>query len=309
VVGIWHFPFIILSNRTYQSHRDRLHKAGPEMRSQSRMTTDLITTALSRLKAGTTQVEFIHKPHIGWPHPPHNPYPPPRRGSSLATAVTKYPVAVLDSSFNPPTLAHRALALLPAASSATDARLLLLSVRNADKVPLPGDASPMQRVEMMVRLAHEINASVGLVDAPAFVQKAELLRAALPAGAQLTFVQGVDTLERFLAPRYYGDGSTAAMHAALRRFFSPDGDDSRVICARRAMELVGPQGESAIFRAAREWVQANRINITDIDSELQTFSSSEVRAKVRARDSSWRQMVPNGIVEYIEQHNLYLDLT
>ena len=273
------------------------------------MSTDLITSALSRLKAGATQVEFIHKPHIGWPHPPHSPYSPPRRGSPLATTISKYPVAVLDSSFNPPTLAHRALAILPAASSTTDARLLLLSVRNADKVPHPGDASPLQRVEMMVRLAREVNAAVGIVDAPAFVQKAELLRTALPAGAQLTFVQGVDTLERFLAPRYYGDGSTTAMHAALRRFFSPDGDDSRVICARRATELVDPQRESAIFEAAQEWVQANRINITDIDHELQTFSSSDVRAKVRARDSSWRQMVPNGMVEYIEQHNLYLDLT
>jgi nicotinamide-nucleotide adenylyltransferase len=162
---------------------------------------------------------------------------------------------------------------------------------------------------MMVRLAREVNAAVGLVDAPAFVHKAELLRAALPAGAELTFVQGIDTLERFLAPRYYGDGSTTAMHAALRRFFAPDGDNSRVICTRRAMELADPQGESAIFEAAREWVQADRINIVDIDNELQTFSSSEVRAKVRAKDGSWRRMVPNGIAEYIEQHNLYLDLT
>jgi nicotinamide-nucleotide adenylyltransferase len=159
---------------------------------------------------------------------------------------------------------------------------------------------------MMVLLAREVNAAVGLVDAPAFVRKAELLRAALPAGAQLTFVQGIDTLERFLAPRYYGDGSTTAMHVALRRFFAPDGDNSQIICTRRATELADPQGESALFEAAREWVQANRINVVEIDNELQTFSSSEVRAKVRARDSSWPRMVPIQIAEYIGQHNLYL---
>jgi nicotinamide-nucleotide adenylyltransferase len=159
---------------------------------------------------------------------------------------------------------------------------------------------------MMVRLAHEAHAAVGLVDVPAFVHKAEILRAALPAGAQLTFIQGIDTLERFLAPRYYGDSSITAMHAALRRFFAPDGDNSRIICTRRVVELADPQGESAIFEAAREWVEANRVNIMDIDNELQTFSSSEVRAKVRTKDSSWRQMVPNGIAEYIEEHNLYL---
>ncbi|KAF8492601.1 Nucleotidylyl transferase [Russula emetica] len=272
-------------------------------------TTDLIASALSRLKAGSTQVEFIHKPHIRWPHPQPNPHSSTGPGpGSITTTVSDsgLPVTVLDSSFNPPTLAHRALALLPVASSPTDARLLLLSVRNADKVPRPGDASPVQRVEMMVRLAHEVNAAVGLVDAPAFVHKAEILRAALPAGVQLTFVQGIDTLERFLAPRYYGDGSITAMHAALRRFFAADGDNSRIICTRRVVELANPQGESAILEAAREWVEANRINIVDIDNELQTFSSSEVRAKVRAKDSSWRQMVPDGIAEYIEEHNPYL---
>lgn len=274
-------------------------------------TTDLIASALSRLKVGSTQVEFIHKPHIRWPHPQPqpNPYSSPGPGAGPITTTDSdsgLPVAVLDSSFNPPTLAHRALALLPVPSCPTDARLLLLSVRNADKVPRPGDASPVQRVEMMVRLAHEVNAAVGLVDAPAFVHKAEILHAALPAGAQLTFVQGIDTLERFLAPRYYGDGSITAMHAALRHFFAPDGDNSRIICTRRIVELADPQGESAIFEAAREWVEANRINFADIDNTLQTFSSSEVRAKVRAKDNSWRQMVPNGIAEYIEGHNLYL---
>jgi len=271
----------------------------------STTTTDFIVSALSRLKAGSTQVEFIHKPHIRWPHPQQ---PIPHLSDSITTTVSDsgLPVAVLDSSFNPPTLAHRALALLPATSSPTYARLLLLSVRNADKVPRPGDASPVQRVEMMVRLAHEVNAAVGLVDAPAFVHKAEILRAALPARTQLTFVQGIDTLERFFAPRYYGDGSIAAMHAALQRFFAPDGDNSRIICTRRVMGPADPQGESAVFEAAREWVEANRINMVDIENELQRSSSSEVRAKVRAKDSSWRQMVPNGIAEYIEEHNLYL---
>lgn len=275
--------------------------------------TDLIASALSRLKAGSTRVEFIHKPHARWPYPQGlqlNPHSSPGPGpGSITTTVSDsslLPVAILDSSFNPPTLAHRALASLPVASSPRDARLLLLSVRNADKAPRPGDASPVQRVEMMVRLAHEVNAAVGLVDAPAFVHKAEILHAALPAGAQLTFVQGIDTLERFFAPRYYGDGSITAMHAALRRFFAPDGDNSRIICTRRVVELADPQGELAIFEAAREWVDAKRINMVDIDNELQTFSSSEVRAKVRAKDNSWRQMVPEGIARYIEEHDLYL---
>jgi nicotinamide-nucleotide adenylyltransferase len=260
---------------------------------------DIITTALSRLQARITTLELVHKPYIGWPYPRPSSHSP----TGTTTNISAFRVAILDSSFNPPTRAHRALALLPAAASPTEARLLLLSVRNADKAPRSGDASSVQRVEMMVRLAQDINAAVGLLDAPAFVHKAELLRAALPAGAQLTFIQGTDTLERFLTPRYYGDGSTVAMNAALQHFFAPDGDDSRVVCARR---VVNPRGESAILEAAREWVRADRIRIVDIDDELQTFSSSRVRAKARARDSSWRQMVPNSIAEYIEEQSLYL---
>ena len=269
------------------------------------MMTDLVSAAITRLQRGATKLEFIHKPYSGWPYPRPGPYA--LTGSPVATGVSAFRVAVLDSSFNPPTLAHRALSLLPAAASPTEARLLLLSVRNADKTPRPGDASPSQRVEMMVRLACDVSAAVALVDAPAFIHKAERLRTALPAGAQLAFIQGIDTLERFLAPRYYGDGTPEAMDTALRQFFAPDGSDARVVCARRAMELADPRRETATLEAAREWVRADRVSIADIDDKLQTFSSSEVRAKVRARDDSWCRMVPSYIAEYIEEQNLYLD--
>ena len=269
------------------------------------MTTDLVSAAIARLQRGATKVEFIHKPYSGWPYP--RPGPHALTASPVATVVSAFRVAVLDSSFNPPTLAHRALSLLPAAASPTEARLLLLSVRNADKTPRPGDASPSQRVEMMVRLACDVNAAVALVDAPAFIHKAERLRTALPVGAQLAFIQGIDTLERFLAPRYYGDGSLEAMDAALRQFFAPDGSNARIICARRATELADPRGETATLEVARDWVRTDRVSIVDIDGELQTFSSSKVRAKVHARDDSWCRMVPSYIAEYIEEQNLYLD--
>jgi nicotinamide-nucleotide adenylyltransferase len=277
--------------------------------SPSHMLTDTISPALSRLQAGTTKVEFIYKPYTTWPYSRDTPHFTTSSESPTATSSSPFRIAVLDSSFNPPTLAHRALALLPAAASSSEARLLLLSVRNADKIPRTGDASSEQRIQMMVRLAREVDAAVGLIDAPAFVHKAQRLRTALPAQAQLAFVQGIDTLERFFASRYYGDGSPEAMHAALRCFFTPDGDDARVICARRSIKLSGSQEESMALVAAQGWVQAGRITVVDIDKELQTFSSSEVRAKVRAKDDSWRLMVPKDIEEYIEEQSLYLDLT
>ena len=42
-------------------------------------------------------------------------------------------------------------------------------------------------------------------------------------------MQGIDTLERFPAPRYCGDGSIMVMHGTLRRIFAPDGENSRIL--------------------------------------------------------------------------------
>lgn len=116
------------------------------------------TTLLQRVQRGLSTVELIHTSHSRWPLPPVSPH----RAPTLQ-------ISVLDSSFNPPTLAHLAIANLrppspPAPSSALassssddfDARLLLLSVRNVDKQLKPGDATFEQRMEMMVLLAQDL---------------------------------------------------------------------------------------------------------------------------------------------------------
>jgi hypothetical protein len=73
------------------------------------------------------------------------------------------------------------------------------------------------------------------------------------------------------------------MYAAARRFFAPDGDNSRVIRALRVTELAVPQGESAIFKAEREWTEANWIKYRGRKRRASNISSSGVRAKVRAK--------------------------
>src|SRR4051794_37180912 len=94
-----------------------------------------LTALISRLRGGCQTLEMVKT-----------------YGSALTTAKH---ILVLDSSFNPPTVAHRALALIPTGTAASepDAMLLLLSVTNADKVPKSGDALPEQRLEMMELVA------------------------------------------------------------------------------------------------------------------------------------------------------------
>ena len=102
----------------------------------------------------------------------------------------------------------------------------------------------------MVREARDINVAVRFIHAPAFVYKVELdtsCRSFCWSAARLR--------ERYRHTRAFSCASIPSitgMHAALRRFFAPDADDSRVIRTRRVVELADPQGESAIFEAARE---------------------------------------------------------
>jgi len=280
-------------------------------------------------------------------------------------------ISVLDSSFNPPTLAHLALASLspdaycqstlpagsadtPGVTSGFDARLLLLSVRNADKGLKPTDATYVQRLEMMIHLADavvpdssshnatnsdphtaaESNVAVAIIDEPTFVGKerilTEFLRAHLASlaqssspessaratalesppqvAAELTFIVGMDTLERILAPRYYP--SYADMRGSLKQFMST----SRLVCSRRIIpgQLSSAQvyKEKEIMALAKDYLDILRLTVVDIGEEIEAYSSSEVRKRVGERDASfWTRMVTPDIAKYIRLEGLYNDMS
>lgn len=290
------------------------------------MSSQIFEAQLREIQHGKSQIALIHTPHSSWPLRP-------KSGLNLTMTPSTLRVSVLDSSFNPPTRAHLALASLPHhsqsassdSSSEYDARLLLLSVRNADKQLKLGDATHVQRMEMMLLLAHDIrdnNTAVAIVDEPTFVGKSTALIAFLhshllqlslspPASVissiELSFVQGFDTLERLLSPRYYG--SVEQMHQALRRFLSADEENSRVVCARRVMATnaahVDAAKEEQALEPVRDLVLSNRIVLVDIDEDTQTLSSSEVREKISRGDESWHEMVTGSLAEYIVREKLY----
>ncbi|KAJ3825667.1 hypothetical protein F5880DRAFT_1477807 [Lentinula raphanica] len=215
-------------------------------------------------------VYILWSDHPLWPLPPNSPVP-----SSTHPHRQRYPknlnVSVLDSSFNPPTLAHLALANTSRPRTTSDdkydAHLLLLSVRNADKSLKEGDATYAQRVEMMIELARDDrnrNVAVGITNEPTFVGKSRALNGFLkerldgfnvveqdqtqpesPRPSPLTprvtlsFILGIDTLIRLFNPKYYTnaahpEGSEELMLSSLHQFFVEDG--SRVVCAGRSPE-------------------------------------------------------------------------
>ncbi|KLO07627.1 Nucleotidylyl transferase [Schizopora paradoxa] len=325
-----------------------------------------------RVQSRTSPVEIIYRSHELWPLPP-----PPKCAAPNARRLPLR-ISVLDSSFNPPTLAHLALirSLPPRESNVEDydARLLLLSVRNADKALKPGDASYEQRLEMMVRLAHELqstgsgsasdpnppnaaNVAVAIIDEPTFIRKSSVLRSFLlehhhtllrdrgekeyPVASstnsqtqeiQLTFLMGFDTLERFLAPRYYvpsdpatfSGGNEDAEHfmlAALKTFFAapPTGNGSRVICAYRSISSpAGPQigtvttdreiaGDNRTILLAKRFETNQFISFIHLPEGVGALSSSEVRSRI-SKELNWKHIVIHEIALFIEKQSLYVSV-
>lgn len=127
---------------------------------------------------------------------------------------------VLDSSFNPPTLAHFQIATsaLQEKPDSPVRLLLLLATQNADKPAKP--ASFEDRLVMMELFAHDLlshlqssqqkqqqlpQIDIGVTRKPYFVDKAAEIETAdiYPASLEQVHLTGYDTLIRIFNPKYY----------------------------------------------------------------------------------------------------------
>lgn len=263
------------------------------------MSTDL-SSLVETIQTGRLPIAFPYTPHPHWPLSPQSP--------SLSSRP-HLRIAILDSSFNPPTIAHAALLRARPLDEHTDfdAHLLLLSVRNADKALKPGDATHAQRAEMMARFAAGVpNCGVGLLDAPMWVDKAVTVRKGLPLDAPtftLTWLLGLDSLERLFAPRYYA--SEAAMLASIERFLDPASGENEVVCAWRGF-VNGEERQKQIPELAQPFVEQGQIRMIELEGEMGEVSSTELRARRARGDERWRELVPTEITGYVAEKGLYI---
>jgi nicotinamide-nucleotide adenylyltransferase len=328
---------------------------------------------LARVQAGLSHTELVYVPHSKWPLA--------HRESSVKDAPNPLRISILDASFNPPTLAHLALVNAPRPrSQATDdygisdrgkeekdydARVLLLSVKNADKTLKPTDATYIQRLEMMHLLAGHVsrpahsdyaphstaasaNVAIGIVNEPTFVGKSTSILSFLndrldsfstnvttaestasitsvyttipKPRFELSFIVGMDTLKRLVAPRYYG--SEESMAVSLNRFLSPEEDSSVIVCARRNTQpsTFTPTATSSLIttttvddvpESAKRFIGSGRIKLIDIGAEESTYSSTNVRNTVKELGVNevgrqvWGKFVVPNVVDYIAKEGLY----
>lgn len=283
-----------------------------ELHSAMKLASKLARTAASAATSNGSGVRLVYSTSSTWPF---------SSGESCKCSTGRaMDIAVLDSSFNPPSRAHLALLvsrpILSDRNRSYDGHLLLFSTQNADKgAGKPGDASLTQRVEMMTLLAKDVeriqaasgdrvNVAVGLVDKPLIFAKSTLTwdlikqqeqHGQVQSNARLHWVVGFDTLYRVFQLKYYP--SLQEFQQQCSQFF--ERERTTFVCARRdpssypqlsASELSrehvqqqANQEEDKLLASeyVARWVRKGCIGMLDIDKEQAKLSSTRIRSVLK----------------------------
>ena len=217
-------------------------------------------------------------------------------------------LVVLDSSFNPPTVAHAHLLRACAERFAAERALLLLAKQNADK-PVTG-AGLVQRLQMMELLARDLPGApptlCGVTAHPIFVDKAAALGALCAPDAPVHLIVGYDTWVRVIDPKYYDEGG---LHAALGRLFAA----VHVVVASRdpaGASAMAPlsvaEQQQAVESALPAELTRGRLHFVEVPSPLDAVSSSAIRSAIARGDvGAAREMLPACLHAYVESEALF----
>ncbi|KAM0428628.1 hypothetical protein ACHAPT_006991 [Fusarium lateritium] len=223
---------------------------------------------------------------------------------------------ILDSSFNPPTLAHAGMARSALRARDGGRLMLLLSVNNADKAPKP--ASFPVRLGMMEAFGRELareveglEVDVAVTTMPFFHDKA---RAIVQSGfygdeqPTQTFLAGFDTLVRIFNPKYYGEGG-------MRRALGPFFEGARVRVTTRPDDTWGGVEEQRAWLTGAKlgevggddaWV--GKVEVVEGDEGGEGVSSSRVREVVRSGVGDLDGLVGEEVRGWIEREALYREV-
>ncbi|GAA5961546.1 hypothetical protein JCM3765_002621 [Sporobolomyces pararoseus] len=299
----------------------------------TRLPTSSTIPIASLLSSPPSPLSFIYSSHSSWPYPPNS-----------TTSTLSPTISVLDSSFNPPHAAHKALAETVSSSSDStppQAHLLTFTISNADKKLDEKDL--FTRLEMIRSMAIDLNrqdsknwnnVAVAVLDAATFVKKAEILKREIPKlllssllkqqqeeeekviefEPNFVFPVGWDTLIRIFASRYYPPPGPD-LSTSMETLFSTN--RSSLVCARRASsqqsQQVEAEEEEQEFLSRPEvdkWVKLGKLKVVDLketDSEIRSISSTRIREMVKKGDwDGVKEMVPfASVVEVIKKERLY----
>lgn len=245
--------------------------------------------------------------------------PPP----SVKDTSSPKKLYILDSSFNPPTLAHLRIALSALTNDkhssvrSSQKLVLLLSTHNADKAPKP--AAFEQRLVMMEILAHDllsackksldtetrptneekpeseeegdaISIDIALTTHALFTKKALAISSSSSYGSSIpqTHLVGYDTLIRILEPKYYDPPNLSSLDPFLS-------SNSLLVTYRPGASWEGKaeqdtylgalgNGERESEGGKREWVTDGRIQFNEGESSRRK-EGEEVVSSTKVREA------------------------
>ncbi|CAK4034797.1 Hypothetical predicted protein [Lecanosticta acicola] len=238
---------------------------------------------------------------------------------------------ILDSSFNPPSIAHRTLAKSALTRSVLEnyesphRLLLLFAVMNADKAPSP--AAFEQRLSMMTVFAHDLLESlsadsqttpvpvdIGVTTAPYYTDKSSAIETEgaewYPTKPIHVHLVGFDTLTRFFAAKYYQKFNPP--FSALNPYFDaghrlrvtlrPD-DDHGSVDEQRSFHKRLEDGEMEKDGAKKEW--ANQVELVSPNPKA-GVSSTKIRRAAKSGDwETVKELCTPSVAEWVQNHRLY----
>ncbi|TKA82319.1 hypothetical protein B0A55_01439 [Friedmanniomyces simplex] len=252
---------------------------------------------------------------------------PPSSGDSPKTLF------ILDSSFNPPSIAHQTLAASALHKSSSDARpkphrlLLLFATMNAEKAP--SAAAFEQRLTLMTVFAADLLESlkdsqdhsvvpvdIGVTSLPYYTDKSAAIETEgaewYPNKPSHVHLVGYDTITRFFAAKYYPkfDPPLSALDPyfdaghGLRVTLRPDGDFGTVEDQRAFVRRL-ESGEMEKEGGKREW--AKQVELVGPNPRTGVSSTRIRKAAKRGDWEEVRELCTPGVVEYVRSEGLYAD--
>ncbi|KAI5784667.1 cytidylyltransferase family protein [Geopyxis carbonaria] len=218
------------------------------------------------------------------------------------------PLYILDSSFNPPTLAHASLVL----SCKPKNLLLLLAVQNADKAPAPAEFE--DRLAMMQlfeeTLPSDITVDIGITKHARFMDKSIAVAEHYGTLAnEQVYLTGFDTLVRILDGKYYPPTHRLDV---LDSFFN-GGNKIRCMMREGAWGEKEMQkgylkaiadGEREAEGCKREWAES----IEMVENPLGPLSSTVAREAAKIGDTeALDKLLPEYVKWWILEKKLYTE--
>jgi nicotinamide-nucleotide adenylyltransferase len=259
-----------------------------------------------------------------------------------ATKTQPRTLYILDSSFNPPSIAHLTLATSAlkqhAPSEAAPCRLLLLfSTHNADKAPSP--ASFVQRIALMTVFAQDlsqhlkrqqslldeeilnVSIDIGLTKEPYYSDKSAAIKETRPpfysSDPIHVHLVGYDTLIRFCNPKYYPKHDPPL--SALKPFF--DAGHKLRVTQRPADASDESSNEFGTVEEQKKYLQGLRDgkeenkgfvpawgNSIDMAQAEKGVGVSSTRVRNAAKDGKWdvvSQLCTEGVAAWLKDQMLY----